>query len=56
MTGVDVRNLEGDTAEAAPQGTVSIAGEEEPLGSEEDYNNVVKEDGEWKIADCDFFS
>ena len=56
VTGVDVRNLDGDTAEAAPQGTVSIAGEEEPLGSEEDYNNVVKEDGEWKIADCDFFS
>lgn len=55
LTGVDVRNLQGDTAEAAPQGTASIAGEEGPLGSEEDYNRVVKEDGAWKIADCDFF-
>ncbi len=55
VTGVDVRNLEGDTAEAAPQGTASIAGEEGPLGSEADYSSVVKEDGEWKIADCDFF-
>ena len=55
VTGVDVRNLQGDTAEAAPQGTASIAGEEGPLGSEEDYNRVVKEDGAWKIADCDFF-
>jgi uncharacterized protein (TIGR02246 family) len=57
VTGVDVRNLTDDSAEVLPEGTVILDGEEGPITSAGDeYFHAVKEDGEWKIAECDFFS
>jgi len=56
IAGVDVRNLQEDTAEALPQGFVIIDEERAPLTAEdEDYTPLVKEDGDWKIAACDLF-
>jgi hypothetical protein len=55
VTGVDIRNLDGDSAEVLPRGTMSFGGEKGPLEEGREYIGVVKEDGEWKIADCDFF-
>jgi uncharacterized protein (TIGR02246 family) len=57
VTGVDVRNLTDDSAEVLPEGTVILDGEEGPISSDEDeYFHAVKEDGDWKLAECDFFS
>ncbi len=55
VTGVDIRNLQEDSAEVLPQGTGSIGDQEEPLSEPGDEpTKLVKEDGEWKIADCGF--
>ena len=56
LAGVDIRNLEEDSAEALPQGFVTIDEQRSPLTAEdEDYTPLVKEDGDWKIAACDLF-
>lgn len=55
LTGISVRNLEEDSAEVAVEGTVTVAGQEQPLGDEGEYTRVVKENGEWKVADCAYF-
>ncbi len=54
LTGVAIRDLEGDSAVAGPEGQVTENGEENDL-SVGDLRRVVREDGEWKIGDCDFF-
>ena len=56
LTGADVRNLDGGSAEAAPQGSIITSDGEEPLGDESDYVRMVKEGSGWKVADCDFFA
>ncbi len=54
VSGVDIRNLEQDSAEADLQGTITIRGETTPLGSGgAEYTSLTKENGEWKIAACD---
>ena len=56
VTGVDIQNLEETSAEVLPLGFVIIDGEKGSLaGEEEEYAQVVKEEGEWKIADCTLF-
>ncbi len=56
IAGVDVRNLEEDTAEALPQGFIIIDEKRSSLTEEEEeYTPLVKEDGDWKIAACDLF-
>lgn len=54
ITGVDIRDLTETTAEAVPQGTSSVDGEEFPLvdADEPEYASLIKVDGEWKLADC----
>ena len=52
---VAVRDLDGDSAQAAPFGRVTVNGAEQVLGGEEDFVDVVKEEGGWKLADCAFF-
>jgi hypothetical protein len=56
LVGVDIRNLEDDTAEVLPQGSITIDGQESPIaGADEEFTPVVKEDGKWKVAACDLF-
>ncbi len=56
LVGVDIQNLEEDSAEVLPNGSVYIRGQQAPLaGEDEEYTALVKEDGEWKIADCALF-
>ena len=52
---VAVRDLDGNSAQAAPFGSVTVNGAEQPLGGEEDFVEMVKEAGGWKLADCAFF-
>ena len=54
LTGIDVLDLEGDSAIAGPQGKVTINDEETDL-LEADLHRVVRENGEWKVANCNFF-
>ena len=56
LDGVSVQNLTETTAEFLPQGTVKSGGEEAPLSDPgEEYTLVVKENGAWKIAECELF-
>ena len=58
LRSVDVRILDEEFAEALPEGSVTIDGQTSPLttnGEEEEYTLFVKEDGEWRIADCNLF-
>jgi hypothetical protein len=56
LDGVDVQDLTGETAAILPKGTISIEGQTQPLvGEDEEFTPVVKEDGEWKIAECQLF-
>ncbi|OGO49640.1 MAG: hypothetical protein A2148_12270 [Chloroflexi bacterium RBG_16_68_14] len=56
VIGVDIQNLEENAAEVLPEGFVIIDGEKGSLaGEEEEYAQVVKEGGEWKLADCTLF-
>lgn len=53
VTGATVRDLTEDSAEALPQGTSRVDGDEFPLAdADSEYARFVKEDGEWKLADC----
>ena len=53
VTGVELRDLTATTAEAMPVGTYRFDDDEGSLGSEGgDFTALVKEDGEWKFADC----
>ena len=54
ITGADIRDLTETTAEAIPQGTSSVDGEEFPLvdSADSEYAGLIKTDGEWKLADC----
>ena len=54
ITGVDIRDLTETTAEAIPEGTSSVGGEEFPLVDSEnpEYASLIKVGGEWKLADC----
>ena len=54
VTGVDIRDLTETTAEAIPQGTSSVEGDEFPLvdSADPEYARLIKIDGEWKLADC----
>ncbi|CAN5128006.1 hypothetical protein BH20ACT24_BH20ACT24_20630 [soil metagenome] len=56
VTDVVVRNLEDDTAEASAEGSVTVDGQEVPLSQiapgGQEFLSLVKEDGNWKIADC----
>ena len=42
------------TAEALPEGTTTVGGQEFRLDDANDpeYASLTKEDGEWKLADC----
>jgi hypothetical protein len=56
LDGVSVQNLTESSAEFLPQGTVKSEDEETELSSpDEDYSVAVKENGVWKIAECDLF-
>ncbi len=56
VTDVVVRNLEDDSAEASAEGSVTVDGQEVPLSQiapgGQEFLTLVKEDGDWKIADC----
>lgn len=57
LTGVDIRNLTGDSASVMPEGLGWFDGEQVQLGSEGgDYTPLVKQNGEWKISSCDFLA
>lgn len=55
LTRVDVRTLTESSVEVAPEGVGVLAGEEVELGSG-DYMSLVKENGEWKISECEFLA
>jgi len=53
---VDIRDLTETSAQYLPQVTLKSRGEEAPLaGPDEPYTTAVKENGAWKIAECDLF-
>ena len=54
ITGADIRDLTETTAEALPEGTTTVGGQEFRLDDADDpeYASLTKEDGEWKLADC----
>ena len=53
VTGVVVRDLTEDSAEAIPEGVVRYEDGESPLADENsEYARFMKVDGEWKLADC----
>jgi len=54
VTGATIRDLTEDSAEAIPEGTSSVDGEEFPLVGSDDpeYARLIKVGGEWKLADC----
>jgi hypothetical protein len=56
LTGVEVRNLTDNAAELHLKGTRTVNDEEVTLDEEGKYHPLVKEDGDWKIADCEFFA
>jgi hypothetical protein len=53
ISGAQVRNVEADKAEAMPEGKMIYPGQEGPLTAR-GFEQLVKEDGEWKFANCDF--
>lgn len=56
LSGIDVQNLTATSAEVLPEGTIVIDGEEAALSDEgEAHTALVKENGVWKIAQCDLF-
>jgi hypothetical protein len=56
LTGVDVRELNDVSAQARPKGNFTLDGRQEQLtGEDERYTPLVKEDGDWRIADCGLF-
>ena len=53
---VSIENLTETTARFLPQGTVTSEGEEAPLSDpNEPYTAAVKENGAWKVAECELF-
>jgi hypothetical protein len=52
VTDVQIENLTGTSADAAPVGTITFRGEDEPMESD-GYAQLVKEGGSWKFAGCD---
>jgi len=53
---VEISDLTDTTAAALPIGTISIGGQEATLADETDTPTaLVKEQGTWKIAQCDLF-
>ena len=53
VTGVVLRDLTVTTVEAMPVGTYRFDDDEGSLGSEGgEFSALVREDGEWKFADC----
>lgn len=53
---VSIQDLTETTASFLPQGTAKSGGEEAPLSSpEEAHTPAVKENGVWKIAECELF-
>ena len=56
VNGVTVTGLTATTANALPQGTVTLKGQTAPLADEtEPPTPLVKEATGWKIKDCDLF-
>ena len=56
LDGVRIQNLNDSSAEFLPEGTITSDDEETPLSSpDEQYSVAVKENGVWKIAECDLF-
>ena len=53
VTGVDVRNLNGDSAEVRAKGTITVAGVRQPL-EDSGYISVKKQNGQWVFSDCSF--
>ena len=52
LRGVEVRSIEGDSASVRVQSALIVDGEEE--STDRITTQMVREDGEWKIADCNF--
>ena len=52
LRGVEVRSIEGDSASVRVQSALIVDGEEQ--GTDRISTELVREDGEWKIADCNF--
>ena len=54
LDGVRIQNLNDTSAEFLLEGTVTSDDERSPLsGQDEDFALAVKENGVWKIAECD---
>ena len=52
LRGVEVRSIEGDSASVRVQSALIVDGEEE--SADRTSTQLVREDGEWKVADCNF--
>jgi hypothetical protein len=52
VTGIEVQNNNGTTAETIPTGTITYFGAEQEMTSDA-FTPVVKESGRWKFSNCD---
>lgn len=52
VTGVEIQNNNGTTAETIPTGTITYFDTEQEMTSDA-YTPVVKEGGRWKFSNCD---
>ena len=56
VTDVDIQSLTENSAEMLPQGTLTIDGQESPISQTGDqHTKIVKENGQWRIAECNLF-